>query len=113
MSTLNSGLTSFIDQSKAFVAKTQPIAAALPANTVQVWPGGAKFTTIQAAIDSITNASPQLQYQVAVGPGTYKENVVMKDYIYIIGAEQDVTIITAPPQQQAAAGVVNSASGGG
>ena len=113
MSTLTSEVISFIDQSNAFVAKTQPIAAALPANTVQVWPGGAKFTTIQAAINSITDASPQIQYQVAVGPGTYNENVVMKDYIYVIGADQDVTFITAPPQQNAAAGVVNSASGGG
>ncbi len=113
MSTLTSEMVSFIDQANAFVAKTQPIAAALPANTVQVWPGGAKFTTIQAAINSITDASPQVQYQVAVGPGTYNENVVMKDYIYIIGADQDVTFITAAPQQSAAAGVVNSASGGG
>lgn len=113
MSTSTSEQRSFIDQSQSLVAKTQPIAAALPANTVQVWPGGATFTTIQAAIDSITNAGPQVQYQVAVGPGTYNENVVMKDYIYIIGADQDITFITAPPQQSAGAGVVNSASGGG
>ena len=113
MSTLTSELTSFIDQSNELVAKIQPVAAALPANTVQVWPGGAKFNTIQAAIDSVANAGPQLQYQIAVGPGTYNENVVMKDYIYIIGADQDITVITAPAQLNATAGVVNSSSGAG
>lgn len=94
-------------------AETKAIAAALPANTVQVWPGGTSFTTIQAAINSITGASQQEQYQVAVGPGTYNENVVMKDYVYVIGSGQDVTIITAPPQSSPFNGVVNSASGGG
>ncbi len=113
MSTLTAALQTFIDQSVSLVTKTKAIALALPPNTAQVWPGGAKFTTIQAAIDSITGASPQEQYQVAVGSGTYNENVVMKDYVYVIGSGQDVTIITAPPQSSPFNGVVNSASGGG
>ena len=37
----------------------------------------------------------------------------MKDYVYVVGAGQDVTIITAPPQMNFTAGVVNSCSGGG
>ena len=113
MSTLTAALQTFINQSVSLVTKTKAIALALPPNTAQVWPGGAKFSTIQAAIDSITGASQQEQYQVAVGSGTYNENVVMKDYVYVIGSGQDVTIITAPPQQSNANGVVNSASGGG
>jgi hypothetical protein len=113
MSTSTPELQSFINQSAAFVTNTKTAALALAPNTAQVWPGGAVFNTIQAAINSITGASAQEQYQVAVGSGTFKENVVMKDYVYVIGSGQDVTIITAPPQQSAAAGVVNSASGGG
>lgn len=108
-----SALQAFATASSQMFSEGKLRAAALPANTVQVWPGGATFTTIQAAINSITNASPQVQYQVAVGPGTYKENVVMKDYIYIIGVDQGDTFITAPPQQSFAAGVVNSSSNSG
>lgn len=113
MSASSSELKQFATQSSAISEKAKASAMALSANTVQVWPGGARFSTIQAAMDSITGASAQEQYQVAVGPGTYNENVVMKDYVYVIGSGQDVTIITAPPQQNAANGVVNSASGGG
>jgi hypothetical protein len=110
---LTSALQSFATASSQVFTEGKLKASTLPANTVQVWPGGQTFTTIQAAVNSITNASPQLQYQVAVGPGTYNENVVMKDNIYIIGKDQDETIITAPAQQQFGAGVVNSASNAG
>ncbi len=113
MSALTAELQTFIKESDSIFAATKKIALALPANTAQVWPGGATFSTIQAAINSITGASPQEQYQVAVGPGTYNENVVMKDYVYVIGSGQDVTIITAPSQSSPFNGVVNSASGGG
>jgi pectin methylesterase-like acyl-CoA thioesterase len=113
MSVLSAELQSFITQSASLVAKTKAIAVTLAPNTAQVWPGGATFNTIQAAIDSITGASQQEIYQVAVGSGTFNENVVMADYIYVIGAGQEVTIITASAQQNFAAGVVNSASGGG
>jgi pectin methylesterase-like acyl-CoA thioesterase len=106
----SSAVQAFTSQSDQIFSQAKLRAAALPANTVQVWPGGTTFTTIQAAIDSITGAGPQVQYQVAVGPGTYNENVVMKDYVYVIGTEQDQTFITAPAQQQFGAGVVNSAS---
>jgi hypothetical protein len=106
-------LQAFAEQSTTLFASGQKLAAALPANTVQVWPGGATFTTIQAAINSIKDASPQVQYQVAVGPGTYNENVTMIDNIYIIGTGQTTTFITAPPQPSAATGVINSSSNSG
>jgi hypothetical protein len=113
MSALTPELNTFIDQSASFVSQTKKTALALAPNTAQVWPGGAIFSTIQAAIDSITGASAQEQYQVAVGPGTFNETVTMKDYVYVIGSGQDVTIITAPPGAQGVTGVVISASGGG
>ncbi|MCX6317882.1 MAG: hypothetical protein NTW29_11365 [Bacteroidetes bacterium] len=113
MSAIITELMAFADSSATTVAHFKQIALALPANTAQVWPGGATFNSIQAAINSITGASPQEQYQVAVGSGTFKENIVMKDYVYVIGSGQDVTVITAPPQSSPFNGVVNSASGGG
>lgn len=109
MSALPAAVLSFAQTSDKLFAESKVRALALPANTVQVWPGGATFTSIQAAINSITNASQQLQYQVAVGSGTFNENVTMKDYVYITGAGQGVTIITAKAGQQPN-GVVNSAS---
>lgn len=108
-----SELKAFGEQSASLVASAKKTALALPANTVQVWPGGATFSKIQDAINSITGASPQEQYQVTVGSGTFNENIVMKDYVYVIGSGQDVTVITAPSQSSPFNGVVNSASGGG
>jgi hypothetical protein len=110
MSTALENPTKFAEQSKLLSQEGNARALTLANNTVQVWPGGAIFTTIQAAINSITNASPKLQYQVSIGPGTYNENVAMKDYIFLMGAGEDSTIITAPGQQNFGAGVVNMAS---
>jgi hypothetical protein len=113
MSATISELRSFSDQSAALTATAKKAALALSPNTAQVWPGGAVFNTIQAAINSIAGASAQEQYQVAVATGTFNENIVMKDYVYVIGAGQGATIITAPPQSSPFNGVVNSASGCG
>ncbi len=112
---MNEDVRSFVDASQNLFNAARPIALALAPNTAQVWPGGAVFTSIQAAIDSISNAGPQLQYQVAVGPGTFKENIVLKDYVFVIGAGQTSTFITAQGQGQAnnITGVVNSASNSG
>ena len=112
-SALSAAVQSFMSTSSAIFTEGKTRALALPANTVQVWPGGATFTTIQAAINSITNASPQLQYQVAVGSGTFSEFITMKDNIYIIGAGQGVTLITARAQTGTPTGVVASASNAG
>jgi pectin methylesterase-like acyl-CoA thioesterase len=108
--TSTESIQSFSSQSQNILAKGKQLAAALPSNTAQVWPGGATFSTIQAAINSITNAGPQVQYQVAVGAGTYNEYVTMKDYVYIIGSGIGTTIITAAGQSSPFSGVVNSAS---
>lgn len=110
VSTLTADVRSFVNQSSAIFAEAKSRALALPPNTAQVWPGGATFNTIQAAINSISDAGPQVQYQIAVASGTYNETVTMKDYVYITGAGAGVTIITANATSTPFQGVVNSAS---
>ena len=83
-------------------------AKALPPNTVQVWPGGATFSTIQSAINSITNAGPDVQYQIAIGEGTYTERVTTQPYIMLVGAGQDKTTITYPGMENAYAGTIQA-----
>jgi hypothetical protein len=112
MNNTENELQTFAGHSASLVSQAKQAALALAPNTAQVWPGGAVFNSIQAAIDSISGANAQEQYQVAVGTGTFNENVVMKDYVYVIGSGQDKTIITAAPLSTIS-GVVNSASGCG
>lgn len=100
----------FAGQSKSILSNGKQLTSAVAPNTAQVWPGGAIFPGIQAAINSITDAGPQVEYQVVVGAGTYNEYVTMKDYVYIIGSGIGNTIITAAGQLNPSAGVVNSAS---
>lgn len=54
-----------------------------PAQIVTVAKSGAMYTTIQAAINAITDASSTKQYVVEVAPGVYTENVTSKDYVFI------------------------------
>lgn len=75
-------------------------------NQVVVDPGGQTFSTIQAAIDSITDASHQKQYLLNVGPGTYNEKITLKEWVFIEGAAQDIhgnntTTISAPGSSDA------------
>lgn len=93
-------VASFVSLVNAAIAAApqEPLQAA---NTVTVQPGGKTFTTISAALDSITDAKLQKQYLVQVGPGTYNEVVTCKPYVFITGAGVAQTTITAPagPQQ--------------
>lgn len=83
-------------------------------NTATVWPGQASYSTIQAAIDSIGNASESQPYQITIGPGTYTEQVTLKPWVSLMGAGPDSTTITyaGTPQEQggASSGVVLGAS---
>jgi len=53
--------------------------------TVTVAKSGADFTTIQAAIDSISDAAVGKRYCVLVYPGDYAETVVGKSYVELMG----------------------------
>jgi hypothetical protein len=75
----------------------------LAANQVTVYPPtpGGPFSTIQAAINSISGQGPQNQYTVYAGPGTYNESITLAPWIVVSGSGSDQTKVT---------GIVNAAS---
>lgn len=65
------------------------------AQTVVVAKSGGDFATIQAAIDSITDATATKPYLVWAAPGVYSEAVTLKPFVHLQGAGQEATVITS------------------
>lgn len=63
-------------------------------NIVTVSPANGDFTSIQSAIDSISDASSSNRYVIQIGPGTYTENLTMKDNVDLrgVGDKSDVVL---------------------
>jgi hypothetical protein len=78
------------------------------AQVVNVSPSGGQFTSIQSAINSITDASATKSYAVQVQSGIYNESITMKEYVDLVGVDRDSCIIT-----QADATVITPASNSG
>jgi hypothetical protein len=53
--------------------------------TKTVAKSGADFSTIQSAINSITDASPTNPYTIIICPGVYEEQVTLKSYVNLAG----------------------------
>jgi len=70
-------------------------------NVVVVAKNGGDYTSVQAAIDSISGAAADNPYLVWVGPGVYNETVTMKPYVHLQGAGQEATIITSTASSSA------------
>lgn len=79
-------------------------------NILLVAPNGGDFTSIQAALNSITNASAQHPYLIEVAPGVYTGSIVMKPYVDIQGSGEGVTTLTAPGSAVASDSTVTGAS---
>ena len=65
------------------------------AGVVVVAKSGGDFTSVQAAIDSITSADVDNPYLVWIAPGVYEEGVTMAPYVHLQGAGQEATIISS------------------
>jgi hypothetical protein len=79
-----------------------PVSAALHdaklssySNVIVVARAGGDFTSVKAAVHSITDNSPANRYLVWVAPGIYTETVVMKQYVDIEGAGEKATKIVS------------------
>jgi len=79
-------------------------------NVKVVAQSGGDFTSIQAALDSITDASASNPYLVYVAPGVYTEQVTMKQYVDIEGAGELITKITYTGSASLTTGTVVGAS---
>jgi hypothetical protein len=64
-------------------------------NVAVVAKSGGDYTSVQAAIDSITDAAADNAYLVWVAPGVYSETVTMKPYVHLQGAGQEATVISS------------------
>jgi hypothetical protein len=56
---------------------------------------GGDYSTITDALNSITDNSASNQYVIKIGPGTYVEQVNMKEYVDIYGSGKNATIIVS------------------
>lgn len=100
LETTQAELKAFADRAAADLAAMR---IAVPANTAIVQPGGARFTSIGAAMASITDASFDKRYAIYLGSGTFNERVVMKEYVMLSGSLDESNYPTTFVKQPASA----------
>jgi pectin methylesterase-like acyl-CoA thioesterase len=69
----------------AYVANNGYLTEINYSNTVTVAKSGGDFTSIQSAIDSITNANSTSPYAILIYSGTYTEQITMKSNVNLLG----------------------------
>jgi hypothetical protein len=62
--------------------------------------GSGDYTTIQSAINAITDSGSGKIYYLYIYPGDYTELVVAKDYVHLVGVERGTTRILGPASQR-------------
>jgi hypothetical protein len=76
---------------------------------VQLNPGPGQFSSISAAVASITTASASSPWTVTVGPGVYTEpQIILKPYISILGKPNAVTVVASNPSEHLILAASNS-----
>lgn len=73
---------------------TDGVDAIEPSNIVWVAESGADFTSVQAAINSISGATAANPYLVKIAPGTYDEAIDLENHVDLEGSGIGSTIIT-------------------
>jgi hypothetical protein len=94
-SSTGSGFT-LLTPDRRIAAVPYALRAEKEGNVITVAKSGGDFTSIQAALTSITDASATNGYLIRVAPGVYSERVTMKPYVDIEGSGEAVTKITYP-----------------
>ena len=78
---------------------------------VVVAKSGGDYTSVQSAIDSITDATDDKRYLVWVAPGIYTERVTTQSFIDLQGAGESDTVIESTAGASVAAGAVVTIGG--
>ena len=86
LATLKDRLSGVIDENGKLIPY-------FPGNVITVGPDHCHFTSIQSAIDSITDASASNPYILMIYPSTYTEDISLKSYISLFGHSKFNTII--------------------
>jgi len=62
---------------------------------------GCQYSTIQSAIDAISDAASGKIYTIMVFPGTYAESITLKGYVYLVGLDRNACKISPPDTSSA------------
>jgi len=100
---LNVNTTGYNDGYTAYAKSNYPIAspffvANVDQHIITVAKKGADFTTVFAALNSITTNSPTDRYTIYIGPGIFVEpQLILKPYVALLGFFQTQSILVAHP----------------
>jgi len=74
---------------------TVSIAGTTPQQAIIVAKADGDFDNIQDAIDSISDNATDKRYAILIYPGIYTENIVMEEYVSLVGFDHESTEVTS------------------